>query len=370
MSLASMGMVFWPTPVSVGGQMAGGSTTWGFNVLTFDSGTDRIAYVGKSPVTDSLAKLYFRTATVATGSTVEIRIESVTNGRPSGTLIAANTNVTVVIANSDDNVLKTATLTAAASLTVGQDFAIVIVNSSGTPNLQILTTNLALVNHGGEFPLILQDTGAGTYASTGNNQSLCWVVEFTTAGVVWMPALSPMDGTGLTAFNSGTTPNERALKFVPPMACRVIGVRVALFNLAAAADFTYSLWPASSTTDADVLAQGTCDGDNTYSTTADGFFDLFFAPVSLTAGSTYYLGIRADTANSLALGDFSNSGVTNGLRAFGIPASVNLATRTWTAGSAGVWSPTTTQLPAISLIIDQLGTDAGGVPMSRVFTGM
>jgi len=358
--------LYYPMPMVDGGAL---SSALGNPTLTFDSVTDRIAWVGNFPITDTITTVSFRTGTVTVGSTIEIRIETVTNGRPSGTLWAANTNGTVVVANGDDSVWKTVTLTSAANITAGDEIAIVVVNSSGTPNMQfsVCSDVLGKESRNAHYPLLLLDAGAGTWAGTGISSStgqLEWIVTTGTAGVIYLPNLSPLDGAGtVTTFNSGASPDERALRFQVPFKCRVIGLHVGMANNAAGSDFTFSLWNTSGTTDAAALAQATCDGDFALSTTQDGYVDLFFAtPVTLDINTTYYAGLRADTANNIALYEFITATVTNAIKAFGVNAETYLATRAWAAGTAGAWTTTTTTLPCISLIIDQLddGVSAGG----------
>lgn len=367
MALVDSGISHWPVPLPVGGNA---SLLLSAVALTFDSTSDRLAYVGRSPVTDSLTTVYFRTATVTTGSTLDVRIETVSNGRPTGTLWATNTNVTVVVADTDDNAWKTATLTAAASLTIEDEFAIVIVNSSGTPNMQLvsLPAGLGTGMNGGQYPLRLQDTGAGTWATV---DGLEWICQFSTAGVVHMPGLFPVSGAGtITSFNSGTSPNERALRFQVPFACRARGIRVPIFNVAAGANFTISLWDSAGDVDGEALAQVSMDGDFAISTTADGYVDVFFSPVTVSINTTYYIGVRADTANSLGVGEIANSTISNALRALpGVNAQTYLATRTWTAGTAGAWSTTTTTLLLAHLIIDQHDDGAGSGGLAAVPLG-
>lgn len=363
MALQNIGQIIWPTPQIQGGPVSVGL---GASAITFDSATDRLAWVGRSPVTDTLSVIYLRTGTVTTGCTIDVRIETVTNGRPSGTLWATNTNINVVVADTDDNVFKTATLTAGASLNKGDEFAIVVTVASGTPNMNFsgfpggVNTSITLTH----YPLMLQDTGGGTWAVPGT-LGFNWIVQFTTAGVTPMMSLGPVSAGTITAYNSATNPDERALKFAPAFTCRAAGIRAAIFNVAAGGDFTLSLWDTSGTTDAGVLAQKSIDGDFALSTTQDGYVDLLFAtPVTLTAGTTYYIGVRADTANNIGLGELGNSSVTNAMRALhGTDSTMMLSTREWTAGTAGAWTDTSTTIPLIYLIIDQLddGTGSGGI---------
>jgi hypothetical protein len=363
MTLRNVGRWIWPSQILQGGPLSSALTSV---TVAFDSATDRIAWVGRSPISDSIASIHFRLGSVTTGCTVQVRIETVVNGRPSGTLWATDTSASVVIADTDDNTWKTATLTAAAALTPDDEFAIVIIVTSGTPNLQFRTPP----NNGGfsapviaHYPLTLHDTGGGTWGA----QSAGWemIVQYQTAGVVPMIGLDPTTASGtVQAFNSGTSPNERALRFQKPVRCRVKGLRVFLFNIAAGADLTFSLWDATGDADVEALGQATLDGDFALTTTQDGPVDLFFAsPVTIEADTTYYAGVRADTANNIGTGEVANSAVANALLAYdGVNAEMYLATRTWTAGAAGAWTDTTTTLPLIHLIIDQAedGVSAGG----------
>jgi hypothetical protein len=361
MALVDTGLMFWPALQLPGGAI---NNALGQGQIAFDSAADRLAWVGRAPYADSLTTVYLTTRTVTTGCTINVRIETVTNGRPSGTLWATDTSASVVIADTDDNTVKTATLTAAASLSAGSEFAIVISVASGTPNM-----NFANVPGGApgawqaHYPLALQDTGAGAWAlPSGGGNGFCWLAQFSTRGIVQMTNLHAAAGTGtITAYNSGTSPDERALRFQVPFKCRVIGIRACLFNIAAGADMTFSLWDATGDADGEALGQATLDGDFALSTTQDGYVDLFFSPVTLNIGTTYYAGVRADTANNIGLGELSNALVTNALSGFfGVNAQSCLATRTWTAGAAGAWSDTTTTLPLIYLIVDQLDDGAGG----------
>lgn len=331
----------------------------GRSSFTFDSTTDRFAYVGMAMAAETLAVVYFQTGTVTTGDTVLVQIESVTNGRPSGTIIAAGASVTVAIADTDDVVWKTATIGTPPSLTMGQEFAIVITHSSGAVPSMTFPLATSLQGNHAYSPLCLQDTGAGAWVRSLTPFAM--IIEMGTTGVMPYPGLSPLTANGtLTAFNNASSPDEYAMKIVVPKKCRVIGVSCVLFNVAVAADFTMSLWPASSSVDGDALGQKLVDGDTPLAITADGYFTRFFTPVTLTAGSTYYVGVRADTANNLAVGVLTTATVTNAIRGFPIPATCHLSTRIWTAGTAGAWTDTTTSLPLMSLIIDQEDDGAGG----------
>ena len=370
MALVASGLTYWPPPVGLGGPTSASLSDVQF---TLDSTTDALAWIGKSYVSDSIATIYFRTGTIPAGGgdTVDVRIETVSNGRPTGTLWSANgtgaaPNITVAIADSDDNVWKTATLTNAAVLIPGDEFAIVIISSAGTPNILLNASGPGLAGVHGHYPLLLQNA-TGAYAAPATNGGFQWIVNMTTAGIIYIPGLSPCDGAAtLTAFNSGSNPNERALKFQVPFTCRCIGVRAWIANVAAGANFTVSLWDATGDTDAEALAQVTEDGDFALSTTQDGYVEVYFpTAVTLAINTVYYAGVRPDTANSVTVPALTTAGTgqpANSVRAFPGDTAGNqhVATRLWTAGTAGAWTATTTTMPMISLILDQLGDGVSG----------
>lgn len=369
MTLAAVGLLQWPIQQF---QANVGSSGLSVSTLTFDSTADRVAYVAKAYQADSISKVFFRTNTVTTGDTVKIEIQSVTNGRPSGTIIAAGASGTVAIADTDDNRWLSVTIGTPYTFSIGEDFAIVLTHDSGaTPNLQLAIASGEITGWvGGLYPSTLQDTGGGSWSALAGTK-LEWVVEMTTAaGAVTFPGLIPLNGAGtITAFNSGTNPNERALKLVAPAKMRVIGLSLALFNNAAGSDVTFSIWDSTDNPGAapSALAQTSLDGDYPYSATADGVVHVFFAaPLTLTAGSTYYIGVKPTTANNIGLMELSAAGTgasSTGIRAFGIgTVTAHLSTRQWVSTDPGAWTDTTTTLPAISLIVDQIddGASAGG----------
>lgn len=366
MTLQAVGAIPWPATQLENGPL---STTLARTNIAFDSDTDRIAWVGGSQYTDSIATIYFRTGNVTTGCILNVRVETVTNGRPSGTLWNLNSTGTtpaasVTVDNADDNVWKTATLTDVANLVAGDEFAIIFtVDTAGdTPNMQFsVVSNRDSASFSGIYPILMVDTGAGTWAYTDN--SIHMVVAMTTAGVVSFSNMSPQEGSGtIHAPTSASAPDEYAAKFVAPFKGRLIGAQIGMFNIAAGADFTVSLWPSSSSVDGDALAQVSVDGDFPIATTDDGNVFIALPATTLTAGTTYYLGVRADTANAIGVGSYTvTTVVANAIRGYSIGANTfNQATREWTAGTAGAWTDNTTVFPLVSLIFDQLDDGAGG----------
>ena len=352
--------IMYPTVIAVeehGGYTGGGSNH------AFNATTTKFAYCYEAPVTDTITELYFRTGTVTTGTTVRFSVQTCgTDGRPSGTLWAANTEGTVAIADANDNVWKTVTLTASASVTAGNKVAIVFEYSSGAvPSLNITGLQSGLFDDCPHWPLRFTDTGAG-WATWSTSSPICWIIKYGTAGIIFHSSLTPLDPSiTVTSFDNATATHERGTKFTVPMKCRVRGFKVLLGNFDAGADYTHTLWPASSTGDGDALRQGTCDGDIVYSTTEDGYrIHMFSSPYELAVGTTYYIGIRADTANNIGIYEGTFSGVTG--QSGGLPGGSTwfTVTRTWAAGVGSAWTEDAARTPFINLIIDQLDDGVGG----------
>lgn len=336
----------------------------GTSNMPFNATNDKYGLTTMSRITDSITKLYVRVATVTTGCTIEGRIETVgADGLPSGTLWSTTTNGTVAIADTDDNLWKTITLTSSASLNTGDRFAIVVTYSSGsTPNLNFLSTSTVFLGGGLTSRLLLSDAGAA-YTNVGA-APIAWevIVEYS-GGIAYVPGCFPFDGsTTQTAFNSGSSPDEWAMRFQVPVPMTVAGARLGMANVAAGADFTVSLWDASGTTDAAALAQKAIDGDNMLTTTADGVVEVIFPTAyQIAANTTYYLGVRADTANNIAvIANATPSGITGSHKATPGGDQLYKATRAWTAGTAGAWTTDSNNIPAFSLLVSKLGDDAGG----------
>lgn len=355
--------------------------------LLFDSTSDRLAFIFQARESLTITDVNFLTGTVTAGSDVDVRIETVDSSwRPSGSLWATNTNAVVTIANADDNRWKLATLTASASIAATDFVAIVLVHSSGSPNgnywVGSNTGHLAQP----QFPITLQDTGSGTYAP--NPVMPCIILE-SSGTPIYTPGALPFNGFTLQGFDNADSPDEYALRFVAPAKMRTSGCRLGLSNLASAAEFKVFLWAndGASDTESSALASITVGGPLAFSTAQKGMFDLYWpSPVTLTAGATYHLGVRAQTATANGVGviiaNMGGTGIpTDFIKASPYGEEQYLRTRTWSAidpGTVGAWTTDTAKVPIFKLFIDQIddGNGAGGgggtvfVPQQPGMAGM
>lgn len=382
MTLVNIGRAYWPRkPLRASGGFTG--LTWSSlsgGAFTLDSTADKLAVIVKNALAaqDTLLDVYFRTGTIAAagGDTVDARIETVSGGRPSGTLFDTGSNASVAIADTDDNTWIRAQINGGSGVVIdpGEEFAVVIASSSGTPAITLYAPSPSF--EAVMSPVVLQNS-TGAYAVPATNAgAVAMILVFQNAGVIYVPNMLPLDGDpSVTNIGNG---NERAVKFQLPFKGRCIGMGVAMGNFAAGSQVTGSLWATDGNTDAEALGQHVQDGDFAYSTSDDGYCEFYWPPVELAKATDYWAGVRQDTAANAAHYTCNvPASPANAIRAFGIPTNTFfLATRAWAAGTAGAWTETATEtFPLIYLIFDQMddgegaggggGTTIAGTPMMR-----
>ena len=149
------------------------------------------------------------------------------------------------------------------------------------------------------------------------------------------------------AYNSGSSPDEYGLKFTVPTDGFVDGVTLYLTS-STSSNFDIVLY--SGTT---ALATVSIDGNQWGTTTGTPGF-VTIPRTAVSAGTTYYLGIKPTTANSLTLTGFTvaNNAYLGAANATGIIRS----SRT----DAGAWSDTTTVVPAIKVRYTPTASSTGG----------
>lgn len=356
----------WPQLVPNRGTISTSLSVTAAAQVTLTTNNGQVCILCYAPFAGSLTDFTVRTQTVSVTSgplNFDFRVESVTNGRPSGSLLGTNSNATVSVATTDDNVWKTATLTTPVTVTQGQLIALVIkcpaagtfsFTLGGFANLQATT---------GNFPCVLTDSaGDGTYETLASGAAPSVAVKIGGSYRRVAPLL-PIDLATAPAFGSATSPDEYALRLLSPVKLRIKGACVVLGNVAAGGDFTVSLWPdsAGSQTDANALVQVACDGDLMGNTTNDGCFNVVFpTSIELDANTPYWLGVRADTANTIIVYQATTLSATlmtawpGGIETYG-------GSRTWTAGSANAFTHFTNDngSPFFAGLFD--GIEAGGV---------
>src|SRR5580765_13275 len=108
------------------------------NIATLTAAGHYVCYISIAQEDMVISHVGFRVGTCTGSPTADCRIETVaTTGLPSGTLWATNTNIVTGTLSTDTNVLNA--LTAAATITKGQVFAVKIAYNSGTSFIPMRT---------------------------------------------------------------------------------------------------------------------------------------------------------------------------------------------------------------------------------------
>lgn len=320
------------------------------STYTINAAGEKVALVCRATATKSIRKIVFRTATVTVGDTLDCRIETVdgTTGDPSGTLFGTNTNVSLVVNSTDDNLwLTTAALTADASVNKGDLFAIVLVNGGGGGNMQIQGYGDDVQASG--FPYgDLFDTGAWAKSAAATP---VMGVEYSDGSY---EAILGLHGAGVVnnnTFNSGSSPSRRGNLFTLPFPARAAGCWA---WVDADGDFTIRLYDSDGTT---VLATtGSIDKDVRQNTAAGMFFLPFTATANLSKNTNYRISIEPDTVTSLISYDFD---VPTAGYMDQFCGGQSVYSTTYTSPN---WTETTTKRAFVGVFLDAFddGTAVGG----------
>lgn len=326
----------------------------GTNNQVIDATGEKSGFVVQAPKTGNIRKIHFRTAAAATPTDTDVRVESVdaATGMPSGSLLNANSNVTVASASITANSwITTGNLTADAAVTKGQLIAIVVA-PTGSPNIRVAVFS---TNAGFRFPYVTLFTAAWALVP-GNVPILA--LEYSDGSFAYMPGVNAASAFNSHAIASDTTPDEIALVFQVPGPVTVSG---------------FWLW-ADLDGDADVILYNSdgssalvtlsIDKDVRAATTVGMPFIFTFAtPVDLSGATTYMLAVKPTTTTALTIYSFDvASAAILDQHAGGQAFHYRQATD-------GAWAAaTTTRRPYFGLFLSAIDNGAGsGSAPKRIF---
>lgn len=354
------------TPVNLWNLPRGpnGAPTYSSHLI--DAASEKVGFLVIAPKTGNIRKVGFRTGTVTTGATVDVRIEThdLTTGYPSGSLWATNTNGPQVIADGDDNTAFLTTLTADAAVTKGDLLWVVISNpgaSFGNMNLVTLTddgpgsandvpggalytTSWAGITNGA--PVVLLEYDDGTYGGMLH----CWPIGTT--------------GFTTTTFNSSSPTDVIGNLFSVPYKARVCGAWVwADFD----GDCSIKLIGTDGTT---ALGTISVDADTPGAATGAGIHELMFSSaIELAINSTYRIVFEPGASN-ISIYDLTTPNA-NSMAQLGGGTSMYFTSAKDPTGT-GDWTNTTTRRVFIAPIFDAFDDGAGIAlpsPSNPVFIG-
>ena len=356
-----------PNPRGVGGLTA-------LNSKVIDATGEKFAWIGQAWWNDDdtsksveRVQFLFGAVTKAGGSALTVSHQNVSTSPPMQP--DETQDGTVAIANADASFAantwyRTGTFSANRTVSKGDLFA-VVVEYDGAGRLGADLVNLNNITPTASYP---NDRLSGDSLKTGGT----WAAAATQTNLL----LEFSDGTfgqlgqggwiasaiGTTGYNSGSSPDEFALRFKFPAPVRVNGVWWAVSGV------------ANNSTDFTFLFEDAAGNDLTPPIAIDlsqaglalgGFYSKMFPPVELQANTEYFSTLRADTVNNVTISHFTvNSAAHFAVMWGGIEWYI--ASRT----NAGAWTPTTTQRPLCGLYVDAISDGAGGTGSVRYHPGM
>jgi len=286
-------------------------------------------------------------AGTATGSpTCTVSIEGVaTTGFPDGAATFGGSAGTTATITSDTWVLTA--LGGSATIPRGSIFCVKIAYASGTSQV-IRHVGSIVLNVMCSLPYRVINTGTPTRAIMQDYIPLVALGSSSTVFYQLTNAL-PLTATAAGGFNN-TNSAKRGLRFVIPMDCRAAGIR--WFNTSSTGNYNIVLYDDAG---AELSSSSTAiDGDHNANGTFGSINAHFDNPVTLAAGTAYRIAIEPSSTTNVNVQTFTlpSSDYFSGTPAGGTAVYTTFATATWT--------DSTTQLPMMDLIIDQLDDGAGG----------
>lgn len=280
---------------------------------------------------------------------VTASIQTLSSGNPSGTLWnAAGEGSTGTSGTCTAGTWELVALAAPASISVGQDFAVVITYSSGTS-----VTTGSLGNNfieQSQVPYRVTNVTGSAVKSLGSSLQ----IAVGSSATVWYPVrnMYPVIAVNQTGFNN-TNSAARAARFQVPFPCRVIGLR--FFVPASGGNFNIILMDdAGSELSSSSTGKTQANAASALQMAQSVHFDN---PVVLAINTWYRAVIEPNSATNFNLVSLQ---CPSAAYLTGMPGGTNFHYATRASGS---WTDTATDtVPMLDLLIDQLddGVSAGG----------
>jgi hypothetical protein len=338
MALVNSGRIWYP-------EVDSWSASYGTTLAMTGAGF-KAAFLVSVPTTGAITHVGIRTGTVTSSQTLRVSLQTPdgTTGDPSGTLYGGSALGTQAAPAS--NTAYRVALGTSASATYGDQVWVVVEFDSTAGNL-VISTLTQLTNHG--YPACSLFNGT-TWTRSGG--WFCGYLDY--GGTVYDCETVPASAITVTTVNSGSTPDEYAMKFSLPFPCRARGFMVLGTPGSATATCDYVLYDAGSS----AIASRSFDPKRMFgASAARPTPDIFNAPAAIAANTVYRLAIKPTSVNAVNLTywDFPTAASLDAL-----PGGQNVSASSRT--DAGPWTDVATRRLLIALWIDQVddGVSAGG----------
>ncbi len=329
-------------------------------ICTINGATIRCSQCGSLRIPSMASKtvsnihFWFGGVTKTGGTTLRVGLQSPSTAtgpviQPDGTFLASG-NAFASISNASITAstwFRSGTIGGSLSLSPGAMACLVVeVDSySGSDSFSIRGGNLRFSSYGQAASY------NGSSWSAGTLQALAHLIEFDDGTYGSLGPALPLNGIGnASTINTGSTPDEVALKITPNTTLGAVGICAENPYSTSGGDADFVLYEGTTS-----LASVSVDAQRFFGTsTSWQYCALFSSRVTLNAGTTYYAALKPTTANNIRI--LTSTAADAGyFSVFGGGTNVTYSTRT----DAGAWSDTTTTRPGIWLLIDQAGSTSG-----------
>lgn len=335
----------------------------GFTGMVLDASNDGVGWGFQPIVLDAITHLGFRIGDRAgTPPTYIIGLEGLdASGLPDGTYLGGGSPASATFTPPADSTWNSSwrwiALSNSYTPSNNDPIAITIRHSSGTVNgsncqTVFYMTQLGAQNRG--FPSCLTLT-AGTWARSNAPATFGYR---TATGRYGFTAV------GATITSTSTSGRRAAAHWTVPAIYSSIKVRsfqLAANTPAAAATFKAGIWDSAGT----MIHEQSYDSDNfTPSNSNDAKFTMPGTLTALTGGSKYYFGLESVSSSSVGVRAIS---LTEAADREAHPDGLLRGGASWN-GSA--WTDDNTQMPWLTLYLEDVVAAGGGSPIIQPFNGL
>jgi len=341
--------------IDIGGYIAIPSIMWAAsstpvaNNRLINASGEKVGFMFRVVKTGTLHKVGFRTGAVSTVQDLKVSFQNVSGFLPDGTIdefrvitpVANSWHLTGILSSDGtDGGTK-------RSVTAGDLLAVVIEFDSTVGSVNITGNN---PDAGVPFMFAHLAHFTASWAGIANVPNI--YVEYSDGSTAQHPGVDVFSTLIQDSYDSGTTPDERALRFQVPYPCRVMGAW-----MWADTDGAHDIVLYEDTTAKLTISQ--------VATTDIGRLHIYAFPAGqvITKDTEYFLSMKPTSLTNCILYSRTVDEVKY-LDALSGGQAFHLGTRT----DAGAWSKTTTTRPMMGILIDQVDDgDGGGGESSHVF---
>jgi hypothetical protein len=355
MALVSCGQLFYPNPVR---QVVAGAISTNARNQINGSG-QRWAHSFVVPRSGTCTKAGIRVNTCASAVTCRLGLYTVdSSGNPTSTTYGGSTYATFT---PSANTYSEVTFGTSATMTAGNECALVVEFDSTAGDMFLSATDTAVTPHG-QYPLTTKFNGSTWTPSASAHVPFCHIYYSDDSGTY--PDIFAIPYTGIISaatYNLNTAgADEYGIKMTVPFACRVVGIWSS-FNPSGAGAFECILY------DGTTALKTATDTGKASAVTTNVRLEYFSSGQTLTADQTVRAALRPTTTSNVQYRRVALF-AADGVQSLGLPKGTCETKRL----DQGSWSDTTTNLPGVGLIIDQLDNGAstgGGLFLPRGLTG-